>query len=385
VVFATALTPAPAPREGEWRVKGEGARVAVGLAILAPRQSRWSVLLRLILALPLTLWVVLLALASAVGTVAAWFAALINGRVPVVLQGFLTDVLRYDAKISAYLGLLTQRWPGWSLRVRAGDQVSLEIDHVDLNRWSVLFRLVLAVPALVVSGVANVGGYLVSVVMWLCALALGRVPQPLHEARAQIWRFTIRASAFVGLLSPSQPFDDFFGQAATPAHEVDDATALSTRATLSSPGRAIFIVALLTGAYFQVQPGLVRWPLAYVVDRTMAPALVNAINRNIVDDLANYASNAATCTGTGLGACPVDAATAQIDVDRQRQLLHNFEQLMVQGRHEYFAYEHEVLVIELTLEQAANSPVSDQASYRAQVLREQSVLAALYEDVRRAL
>jgi len=385
VAHATSLTPAPPLREGEWRAKGEGARVVVGLAALAPRQSRWSVLVRLFLSLPLFVWLMVVSVAAVVATFVAWFAALVNGRVPRALQGFLTDVLRYDAKVGAYLGLLIGRWPGMSLRARTKDRVSLEIDHVDLNRWSVLFRIILAVPSVVVSGVANVGGYLVSIVMWLCALVLGRVPQPLYEARAQIWRFTIRASAFIELLTPSQPFDDFFGEAATPALEVDDATALSTRPTLSSRGRAIFIVALLAGAYFQVQPGLVRWPFAYVVDRTVGPPVVAAINRNIVNDLANYTSDAATCTGTGLGACPVDAATAQLDVDRQRRLLHNFEQLVVQGRDEYLAYEHEVLLIELTLEQAADAPASEQPHFRTLVLNEQSVLATLYEDVRRAL
>ena len=383
VAPATAMALTSARGQGEWPVTGEEARVLLGLAATAPRQSRWSVLARLVLSLPLLVWLMVVSVVAFFALIGAWFAALVTGRVPDAVQGFLTNVRLYSAKVDAYSGLLIARWPGFSLRARAGDQVSLAIDHVDLNRWSVLFRVVLAIPSLVVSSVVNLGGSLATVVMWVCALAWGRVPQPLHEARAQIWRFTIRVSAFIELLTPSQPFGDFFGQGA-PSDDVD-APPLSTRATLSSNARVIFILALLTGAYLQLQPGLVGWPVSYVLDRTAGPSLLSTINDNIVIDLANYTSRDATCTSTGFGACPVDAATTQSAVDRQRRLLHNFEQFVVQGRDEYFAYEHQVLVIELTLEQAANAPASEQLHYRTLVLNEQSALASLYESAHRAL
>ena len=382
VALATAMAPASARGQGQWTGKGEEARVLVGLATGAPRQSRWSVLARLVLSLPLMLWLVVVSVVAFFALIGAWFAALVTGRVPDAVQDFLSSVRLYNAKVDAYVGLLIARWPGFSLRARASDQVSLAIDHVDLNRWSVLFRVVLVIPSAVVSSVVNLGGNLITVVMWVCALASGRVPQPLHEARAQIWRFTIRVSAFFELLTPSQPFGDFFGEA--PPDNID-AALLSTRATLSSRARVVFIVALLVGVYLQVQPGLVRWPVAYVLDRSAGPSLLSTINANIAADLADFTSIAATCTGSGLAACPVDAATAQLDVDRQRRLLHNFEQFVVEGRGEYFAYEHQVLVIELTLEQAANAPAGEQLHYRTLVLNEQSALASLYESVHRAL
>lgn len=326
VGLATGMAPASARGQGEWPDMGEGARVLVGLAATAPRQSRWSVLARLVLSLPLMLWLMIVSVVAFFALIGAWFAALVTGRVPDAVQDFLSSVRLYNAKVDAYVGLLIARWPGLSLRARASDQVSLAIDHVGLNRWSVLFRVVLVIPSAVVSSVVNLGGYLVTVVMWVCALVSGRVPQPLHEARAQIWRFTIRVSAFFELLTPSQPFGDFFGQAPPPDNV--DATPLSTRAALSSHARLIFILALLTGAYFQVQPGLVRWPVSYVLDRTAGPSLLSTINDNIVIDLANYTRDA-TCASTGFGACPFDAATTQSAVDRQRRLLHNFEQFVV--------------------------------------------------------
>ncbi|MBW4029570.1 MAG: DUF4389 domain-containing protein [Acidobacteria bacterium] len=386
VSVAAPLTPAPPLGPGEGATS-DHARVLVGLAADAPRQPRWSVLVRVVLSLPLFGWLIVVSLAAAVVLVVAWFAALITGRVPDAAQGFVSDVLRYEAKVSAYASLLIDRWPGLSLRAREFDQVSLAIDQVDLNRWSVLFRVVLALPAAFVSGVANVGGYFLTFVMWWCALALGRVPQPLHEARGQIWRFTIRASAFIQLLTPTQPFEGFFGESAAPAPSATpvDPAALSTRATLSSRGKVVFIVTLVAGAYLQVQPGLLRWPLAYAVDRSAGPALVAAINRNIVDDLANYTSTSAHCVGASPGACPLDAATAQYDVDRQRRLLRAFEQFVVEGRAEYFAYEHQVLLIDLTLEQAANAPASERPTSVALVLNEESRLASLYDAVRRAI
>jgi hypothetical protein len=376
-------------RADAWGRSRPAASVTLGLGARAPRQSRWTVLGRGVIALPLLAWLVVVSFAAAWVLVAAWCAAVVSGRVPDPLQRFMTDVVRYDAKVTAYLALLVDRWPGWWLRASASDQVIVEIEHVTLNRWAVVGRLILAMPAAVVSGTASLGASVLSVVMWGSALVLGRVPQALHEARAQVWRFVIRASAYVQLLTPTQPFEGFFADASAPA-AASDATgavgALSTTGTLSTWGRAVFIVTLLAGAYLQVQPGIVRWPFAYALDRSVGPRFVAAINDNIVADLANYTSTSpAGCVSDALGGCPLDAATAQVDVARQLNNLRAVAGLVVQGHSEYLAYEHQVLVIDLTLEQAANAPAGARSRFTSLVASQGGDLATRYVALRRAL
>ncbi len=84
----------------------------INLLIAPPgRQRRVGVLLRLVLAVPAAL------LASAYGGVAllvatlCWFAALVTGRVPSGLRDLGVVSLRYHAQATAYLLLLTSRYP----------------------------------------------------------------------------------------------------------------------------------------------------------------------------------------------------------------------------------------------------------------------------------
>jgi len=383
------LTPVPMIDDGSWSTtSSRGARVVIGLGARAPRQRRWSVLLRVVLGLPLIIWLAVITIAAVVTVIVAWFAALVNGEVPGAMQRFLTDVARYNAKVEAYLSLLTDRWPGLSLQARPHDQVSLEIDHVRLNRAAVLFRAILAIPAGLVASVLSLGAYLLTFVMWISALILGRVPQALHEARGQVWRFTIRSSAYIELLTPTQPFEGFFGDA--PAADTgsgdDSVTGLSTTSPLSRWGRIFFIVTLLSGVYLQTQPSVLRWPTAYVLDRAVGPTFITAINQNIVVDLENYVAGSTNgCSSDAPGGCPVVAATAQIDVARQLSTLHSFQTFVVEGRQEYLTYVSEVLKIDLTLQQAANASAGEYSTYAALVTNEMGVLHQSYLALHQAL
>jgi len=75
------------------------------------RQLRWMVALRPVLAVPAL--VVSSALGSALGLVGlfGWFAALVTGRMPRGLARLGAFILRYSAQTSAYLCLLTDRYP----------------------------------------------------------------------------------------------------------------------------------------------------------------------------------------------------------------------------------------------------------------------------------
>jgi hypothetical protein len=368
---SSSLTPAPVIGPGP--SASSPARVGVGLAHEAPRQSRLSVLGRMIIAIPLFLWLTVLVFAGIFVTVGAWFAALVTGRVPDGMQGFLTRVLRFSAKTTAYTCLLTARWPGMNIDPGPRDQMSLEIDHVPLNRAAVLFRLVLVVPSSVVAAAMNLGTILLTFVMWVCALVRGRVPQPLHEARGLAWRFRTRTSAYVQLLTPTQPFDGFFGDpgASATTNVLDESFStsprLSTTWTMSTWGRVFFIVTLLSGAYFQLQPGITRWPVAYVADRTVGRTFVTAINDSVTYDLSGYQAPGGSCARVLGAGCTTDAAAVAHDLDRQWRNLRAFEPFVVEGRQEYLAYEHQVLVIELTLEQLASATANGSTATLAEL------------------
>jgi hypothetical protein len=85
--------------------------------------------------------------------------------------------------------------------------VVVEVDPpAPQNRWSVLFRLVLAVPHLLIlnQGMQNVQA-LMAVVAWFAILFTGRYPASLFRFAVGIERWTIRVGGYCGLLAGAYP------------------------------------------------------------------------------------------------------------------------------------------------------------------------------------
>lgn len=78
-------------------------------------RDRLTVAFRLILAIPHLVAVWVLGVAWCVSTVCAWFAILFTGRYPRGLYGFGVGVLRWNTRVEAYLLLLHDAYPPFSL------------------------------------------------------------------------------------------------------------------------------------------------------------------------------------------------------------------------------------------------------------------------------
>ena len=130
-------------------------RVEVHLDFVDAR-GRLTTALRLLLATPPLLALLLLNLLAFVVATYGWFAALILGRLPRFPADYLTGVLSYSARVGAYTYLLTDRWP--PAKVAASDSsIQLTVTPGSLNHWSVLFRIVLCVPAAVMVAGPHLG------------------------------------------------------------------------------------------------------------------------------------------------------------------------------------------------------------------------------------
>ena len=188
-----------------------GAQVLIGMQLEPPAQRRWTVLIRYILALPLLILLGIIAYAALAMAIVAWFASLIRGRVPDSIQRFLTSWCRLSANVEAYALLLVPRWPGVVMDATGEEQVTVEIDHVDLNQVAVLFRLVLAVPAILLGSLLELGIAPFVFVMWIIGSIRGQTPVSLHQATASVVRYRVRLAAYVLLISPTQPWHGLFG------------------------------------------------------------------------------------------------------------------------------------------------------------------------------
>ena len=77
------------------------------------RRNRWTVVVRLILAIPLFIWLFLWTIATVVAAIINWFATLIVGQPPDGLHRFMCAYVRFVTHLNAYVGLLANPYPGF--------------------------------------------------------------------------------------------------------------------------------------------------------------------------------------------------------------------------------------------------------------------------------
>ena len=169
-------------------------------------RPRLTVLFRLLLAIPHLVWLTLWSVAAVLAGVAAWFAGLVLGRVPLALHRFLSAYVRYSTHVSAYVYVVGRRFPGFT--GRAGSYgIDVVIDPATRQgRWRIFFRFFLAIPALILGGALSGVVFAVAFLGWWYALAGGRMPEGLRNLGASCLRYEAQVSAFLFLLTDRYPY-----------------------------------------------------------------------------------------------------------------------------------------------------------------------------------
>jgi hypothetical protein len=167
------------------------------------RRRRLAVLLRVLLLLPALIAGGLWALVAAAAVPLAWAAALISGRVPTLLHRTLAAALGYLAQVHAWSSLVSGRYP-WPRR-RSPHPVQLVAPRERHRRWTVLLRVPLAVPAILLASVLAVVEATTTVGAWFVALVLGRTTAGLRELGAFCVRYETEVAAYLLLITPRYP------------------------------------------------------------------------------------------------------------------------------------------------------------------------------------
>jgi hypothetical protein len=213
-------------------------------------QARWTIALRLLLAVPAGLIAAVvgwgfysggggpaksgdaaegtMSFLSIGGVLAAcaflgWFASLILGRMPNGLRDLAAYGVGYNAQAFAYALLLTDRYPNsdpdeigpaWSLPPHPA---RLELnDDGRRSRLTAAFRLLLALPHVVWLFLWSIAAILAAIANWFVALVRGRSATPLHRFLVAYVRYSVHVTAFLFLVA--NPFPGFAG---TPGYPVD--------------------------------------------------------------------------------------------------------------------------------------------------------------------
>ncbi len=165
-------------------------------------QNRWTVAFRIILAIPQLIVLSILFIAFLFVLVIGWFAALFTGRLPEWAHTFLGGLIRWYARVGAYLFLLTDRYPPFSFDDEEYPVRPILPGRGPLNRVSVFFRVILAVPAAVFYQIVEYGLTApLLFFMWIVVLFRGTMPPALYDAYAALLRYQVRFHSWFSMVT----------------------------------------------------------------------------------------------------------------------------------------------------------------------------------------
>ncbi|HXS47533.1 MAG TPA: DUF4389 domain-containing protein [Solirubrobacterales bacterium] len=158
--------------------------------------------------------------------------------------------------------------------------IAYEVDfNPEPNRWTTFFRLILAIPWLIVAVFWGILLAFTHLFAWVAVVILGRYPQWLYEFNSGVLRFSIRVTAWIYLQTDVWPPFDLKDDPSYPIR-VKIAPAAERQSRLKAFFRLILVlpVALILSygtSYIQLLAGMVAW--LTIVFRGYLPEGVNGM------------------------------------------------------------------------------------------------------------
>ena len=146
----------------------------------------------------------LLGAAAMAVAVIAWFAIVFTGRMPPGLWNFAAWFLRWRVRAAAYVAMLRDEYPPF------GDadypaEVEIPDPPVIRDRVSVAFRVILAIPHIVLVWLLGVAWMITSIFAWFAILITGEYPRGLYEFAVGVLRWSTNVEGYLLLLHDDYP------------------------------------------------------------------------------------------------------------------------------------------------------------------------------------
>jgi hypothetical protein len=170
------------------------------------RRNRLTALVRLLLVIPLAIWLYFVGVVAFAAQVIAWFAIVFTGRFPQTLFDFVADCTRLVARVTAYAALLTDAYPPFRLRDTPNYPVRMHFTRLEqYSRLRTLFRALLAIPILILRYVMHLLLEIGAVAAWVVIVATGKLPRGLFDPMVLANSYIARSDAYVFLLTETYP------------------------------------------------------------------------------------------------------------------------------------------------------------------------------------
>jgi hypothetical protein len=174
--------------------------------------NRWTTAFRIILALPVVIVLALLGASTEgprfllLGGTGVLFLPtvlllVVRHKYPRWWFDFALNLLRFQARVTAYLFLLRDEYPS----VDEDQHVHLDVPYPnaegDLNRWLPLVKWLLAIPHYIALIVLDIAAVVVAIIAWFTILFTGRYPETLFQFVVNVFRWSLRVTAYAFLLT----------------------------------------------------------------------------------------------------------------------------------------------------------------------------------------
>jgi hypothetical protein len=184
------------------------------------RRNRLTAFFRLILAIPVAIVLYVYAIIAFIAIVIAWFAIVITGHYPKGLYDFVASFLRFQTRVTAYAVLLSDPYPPFGGAPDPSYPVRMQFDGPleHYSRLKTLFRVILAIPIMVLRYVINLLLEIGAFAAWVVIVITGKMPRGLFDLMVLANSYTARSDAYIYLLTETYPpfQDDQTRAAGTP-------------------------------------------------------------------------------------------------------------------------------------------------------------------------
>jgi hypothetical protein len=174
--------------------------------------ANWRPLVQWILVIPHVFVLYVLQLVSQIVAVISWFAILFTGDLPEGLANLQALFVRYSLRTYTYMLFLREEYPPFTFETTPADPGSDPRIRVDVqpelggrNRLTVGFRIILAIPQLIVIAVLWLAGSIVTLIAFFAVLFTGRWPTGMRDFVMNVFRWWLRVEAYVLLLTDEYP------------------------------------------------------------------------------------------------------------------------------------------------------------------------------------
>jgi hypothetical protein len=169
-------------------------------------RNRLTTFFRLILAIPLMIWLYIYAIVAGIVIVIAWFAIVITGRYPEGLYDFVAGYTRFLTRFTAYTVLLCDPYPSFGGSDDPAYPVRMGFTRLEqYSRLRTLLRIILAIPILVVRYVMGLLLEIGAIAAWFVILVTGKMPRGLFDLMVLANSYTARSDAYIYLLTETYP------------------------------------------------------------------------------------------------------------------------------------------------------------------------------------